>query len=153
MHSIARHSNMIAIMLYRFESDVQLLALLKHGITHAPDRGVTSVQAVVRLRKLVRRTQFHDCESGDVTNRDVAKFRCVDVNAVLEAEKFANVSASSNAVAEHISIAVLSRSRALRWFESRYFEHLLCLHCDREKAACSSRMSCRAVPARPNVMS
>ena len=76
VHSIARHSNMIAIMLYRFESDVRLLdALLKHGITHAPDRGVTSVQAVVRLRKLVRRTQFHDCESGDVTNRDVAKFR------------------------------------------------------------------------------
>ena len=105
VHSIARHSNMIAIMLYRFESDVRLLdALLMHGITHAPDRGVTSVQAVVRLRKLVRRTQFHVCESGDVTNRDVAKLRCVDVNAVLEAESFANVSTSSNTVAEHIRI-------------------------------------------------
>ena len=107
VHSIARHSNMIAIMLCRFESDVRLLnALLKHGVTHAPDRGVTSVQAVARLRKPGRRTQFHVCECGDVTNRDVARFRCVDVNAVLEAESFANVSTSSNAVADHISIVI-----------------------------------------------
>ena len=32
--------------------------LSMHGFTHAPDRGVTSMQAVVRLRKLVRRTQW-----------------------------------------------------------------------------------------------
>ena len=32
--------------------------------------------------------------------------RDVDVNAVLEAESFANVSALSNAVAEHISIVI-----------------------------------------------
>ena len=106
VRSIARHSNMIAIMLYKFKSDVRQLNALLNGITHAPDRGVTSVQAVARLRKPVRRTQFHVCECGDVTNRDVARFRCVDVNAVLEAESFANVSTSSNAVAEHISFVI-----------------------------------------------
>ena len=79
-------------MLYLFESDVRLLnGLSKHGFTHAPDRGVTSMQAVARLRKLVRQSECHVCECGDVTNRDVARFRCVDVNAVLEAESFANV--------------------------------------------------------------
>ena len=68
------------------------------------------MQAVARLRELVRQTQGHVCECGDVSNRDVARFRCVDVinNAVLEAESFANVSTSSDAVAEHVSIAIAS---------------------------------------------
>ena len=57
VHSIVIHSNMIAIMLYRFESDVRLLnGLSKHGFRHA-HRGVTSMQAVARLRKQVRRNQ------------------------------------------------------------------------------------------------
>ena len=106
-HSIVVHSNMIAIMLYRFESAVRLLKRLsKHGIRHAPDRGVTSMQVLAKLRKLVRWIQCHVCECDDVTNRDVARFRCVDVNAVLQAESFANVSSLSNIVAQHISIAI-----------------------------------------------
>ena len=64
------------------------------------------MQAVARLRKPVRRTQCHVCECGDVANRDVARFRCVDVSIVLEAENFANVSTLSNAVAEHMSIVM-----------------------------------------------
>ena len=64
------------------------------------------MQAVVRLRKPVRRTQWHVCECGDVANRDVARFRCVDVSTALEAESFANVSTLSDAVAEHIIIVM-----------------------------------------------
>ena len=77
------------------------------------------MQILAKLRKLVRWIQCHVCECDDVTNRDVARFRCVDVNAVLQAESFANVSALSNIVAKQYQYRYLSRSRALRCFESR----------------------------------
>ena len=56
------------------------------------------MQTVTRLRKLFTRTQCNACECGDVTNRDVARFQCVNVDAVLEAESCADVSTSSRSL-------------------------------------------------------
>ena len=147
---------MIGIMFYGFEGDVLLL-----NETLTANRSMASRMLLTEVSRACKLQPGFASWSGGLSAMFtslamslIAMLRDFDVSmSTLEAESFANVSASSNAIAEHKKYRYLSRSRALRWFESQYCENLLCLQCDREKVACSSRVSRRTVGVRPDEMS